>query len=79
MALGPKMPPSQGVSSFISKPILAFCASNFTFPQSYYIKQILTISIDCPVPIDKLNCVKIFYPTMLTPADQRYNILIAHN
>ena len=30
-----------------------------TFPQSYYIKQLLTIDHDCQVPVDKLSSFKI--------------------
>ena len=31
----------------------------FTSPQGYYIKQLLTIDHDCPVPVDKHGSVKI--------------------
>ena len=30
-----------------------------TFPQSFYIQQVLTIDHDCPVPVDKCGSVKI--------------------
>ena len=30
-----------------------FCIINFTFPQSYYIGQLLTIGHDYPVSVDK--------------------------
>ena len=38
----------------------------FTFPQSYYIYQLLTVDHDCPVPVDKNSSVKT-YSTPLTP------------
>ena len=38
--------------------ILAFCVMNNTFPQSYYILQLLTMGSDCPVPVDNYNSVK---------------------
>ena len=31
----------------------------FTFHQSYYIKQLLNIDHDCPVPVDKHGSVKV--------------------
>ena len=47
-----------------SKPILAFCVMIFTFPQSYYISQLLTIDHDCQVPVDKHGSVKKFTPPL---------------
>ena len=37
--------------SFISY----FCEMNFTFSQSFYIRQLLTIDYDCPVPVRQKN------------------------
>ena len=39
---------------------------NFTFPQSYGIRQLLTIGHDCLVPVDKHDSDKTFSPP-LTP------------
>ena len=35
------------------------CVMIFTFHQSYYIKQLLTIDHDCQVPVDKNGSVKV--------------------
>ena len=43
-----------------------FCVMIVTFPQSYYIQQLLTKDHDCPVPVDKHGSVQIL-PTSLTP------------
>ena len=37
-----------------------------TFPQSFFIQQLLPIGHDCPVPVDKHGSVK-FLPHPLTP------------
>ena len=50
-----------------------FSVMNFTFPQSYYIWQLLTIGHDCPVPVDKHDVVKNL-PHALDPLGQRSNI-----
>ena len=39
-----------------------FCVMNFTFPQSDYIWQLLTIGHNCPVLVDKYDCNKRFTP-----------------
>ena len=36
-----------------------FCEMNFTFLQSFYIWQLLTIGHDCPLPVDKHDSDKI--------------------
>ena len=53
------MDPYQVYSSYtLGEAILAFCVRNF--PKSYYIKQILTMIHDCPVPVDKHKSAKKF-------------------
>ena len=45
--------PLFSICNYMAKPILAFfCVVIFTFHQSYYIEQLLTIDHDCQVPVD---------------------------
>ena len=39
--------------------MLAFCVMIFTFHQSFYIYQHLTLDHDCQVPVDKHGSVKV--------------------
>ena len=52
--------PQESPVLYSAQAILALCVRNSTFPQSYYVLQLLTMSHDCLVPVDKHNSVRDF-------------------
>ena len=58
--------PCLSIGNYNAKPISFVCVMIFTFHQSYYILQFLTIDHYCPVPVDSMAVSK-FTPSPLTP------------